>query len=80
MEEPMVVFVLACLIATAPETPAQKEMAAKCHRVFALQSACLEEAERLKLAFDYAENKRSEGTFAGCIRTIASEGLSLSNQ
>jgi hypothetical protein len=76
----MDVFVLACLIATAPETQAQKEMAAKCHQIYTQQSVCLAEAERLKLAFDYAENRRSEGTLAGCIRTIVSEGGSFSSQ
>lgn len=76
----MDVFVLACLIATAPETQTQKEMAAKCQQIYAAQSACLNEAELVKLAFDYAENRRSEGTLAGCIRTIVSEGQALSSQ
>jgi hypothetical protein len=73
-------FVLACLIATAPETQAQKETAAKCYQIYTLQSVCLAEAERVRLAFDYAENTRSEGTLAGCIRTIVSEGGSFTNQ
>jgi|RhiMetdeSRZDD1v2_1073273.scaffolds.fasta_scaffold957137_2 hypothetical protein len=73
----MDVFVLACLIATAPETQAQKDLVAKCHQIYTTQSTCLEEAERLKLAFDYAENTRSEGTFAGCIRTMVTEGQSI---
>jgi hypothetical protein len=64
----MEIFVLACLLAAAPETDAQRKFAAKCDEVYVEQSACLEEAERLKLAFDYAYNLRSEGTFAGCIR------------
>jgi hypothetical protein len=76
----MDVFVLACLIATAPETQTQKEMAAKCQQIYTAQSACLKEAERVKLAFDYAENKRSEGTLAGCIRTMVGEERSLSSQ
>jgi hypothetical protein len=64
----MEVFVLTCLIATTPETPAQKEYAAKCHQTYT-ETVCLEYSAKLKLAFDYAENARSEGTFAGCIRS-----------
>jgi hypothetical protein len=66
----METFVLACLIAMTPETEIQRELAAKCDRVYMEQAACLDEAERLKLAFDYAENTRSEGTLVGCIRKI----------
>jgi hypothetical protein len=66
----MEAFVLTCLIATAPETQMQKELASKCSQVYAQYSLCLEEAERLKRAFDYAENTRSEGILVGCIRTM----------
>lgn len=66
----MEAFLLTCLIATAPETQLQKELTAKCHQVYSQQSHCLEEAERLKRAFDYAENTRSEGIVVGCIRTL----------
>ena len=61
---------LTCLIAMAPETQVQKELASKCHQVYTQQSLCLEEAERLKRAFDYAENTRSEGILVGCLRTV----------
>jgi hypothetical protein len=64
----MEVFVLACLIATAPETRDQRELVAMCDQVYSEEAACLEHAAKLKRAFDYAENRRSEGTLAGCIR------------
>jgi hypothetical protein len=67
----MEVFVLACLIATAPETLDQQKFAAKCDRAYSAQTACLEQAAKLKRAFNYAENRRSEGTLAGCIRKPA---------
>jgi hypothetical protein len=67
----MEVFVLACLIATAPETLDQKELAAKCDQVYSEETACLDHAAKLKRAFNYAENRRSEGTLAGCIRKPA---------
>ena len=72
-------FLLVCLIAVTPETLSQKEMAEKCNKIYTTQSTCLEQAEQLTGAFDYAENRRSEGTFAGCIRTTVTEGQLLHN-
>jgi hypothetical protein len=66
----MDLFLLLCLITTAPETQEQRDFANLCNRTYS-QSACLSHANNIKRAFDSAENTRSEGVIAGCVRRSA---------
>ncbi len=76
----MEIFVLTCLLAMTPETDAQKELAAKCHQaIYAKQSDCWDEAERLKRAFEHAENTRNEGPIAVCERKMQPKQRPMSN-